>query len=112
MFKGTKSTEKKESKKRKMQEEDEVGPAFKQAKVEEEPSKKFDWIDCALEVLSKKGSTKMKKLKKKVISEYLSHFPDTVKTQVELSAKFEKKLQKSKKLKINNDIVSVSTSRE
>jgi len=123
MFKGTKVdqvhsgeiSEKKKKKKRKLTEIDSIeGNETKKAKVVEnvETQDKFDWIDCVLQVVSKKGSTKMKKLKKKVVNEYLNHYPDTHKTRQDLETKFEKKLVKSKKLKISNDIVSISTSRD
>lgn len=113
MFKGTSKDN--ESKKRKINEEEDSNmESPKKAKIngDQEEGNKFDWIDCVLEVLIKKGSTKMKKLQKKVINEYMNHYPDTVKTKAELSTKLEKKLKKSKKLKINNDVVSISTSRD
>ena len=68
----------------------------------------FDWIDCALTILSKKGSTTLKKLKKKVVNKYLTLYPETVKTRVELEIKFDKKMGKSKKFEIVNNVVSVS----
>merc|ERR1712150_273119 len=61
---------------------------------------------------SKKGSTKLKKLKKKVVNEYLTLHPDTNKTRLELESKFEKRFAKSKKLKISNDVVSISQGRK
>lgn len=123
MFKGTQAdqvgdgetSEKRKKKKRKVTEDDPgEDNKTKKAKIVEnvEPQNKFDWIDCVLEVLSKKGSTKMKKLKKKVVNEFLTLHPDTNKTRLDLESKFEKKLAKSKKLKISNDIVSISTSRD
>ena len=119
MFKGTakeeKNSEKTKKKKRKAIDEDSAEEnQSKKAKVIENTDNqvKFDWIDCALTVITKKGSIKMKKLKKKVINEYVTHYPDTIKTKVELETKFQKKIDKSKKLKISNDIVSISTSRD
>lgn len=124
MFQGTKDQvptqqKAKKNKKRKTTEEDESenGNQTKKVKMEiekndDEVQTKFDWIDCALTVLSKKGSTKIKKLKKKVVNEFLTLHPDTVKTKVELETKFEKKLSKCKKLKISNDVVAISTSRD
>ena len=120
MFKGTNAdqeepTEKKKKKKRKTTDDDSTeNNEPKKAKIVEvvEPQNKFDWIDCVIEVVSKKGSTKLKKLKKKVVNEYLTLHPDTNKTRLELESKFEKRLAKSKKLKISNDVVSISTSRD
>ena len=68
----------------------------------------FDWIDCALTILSKKGSTKLKKLTKKVVNKYLTLHPETIKTRVELETKFYKKIGKSKKFEIANEVVSAS----
>ena len=68
----------------------------------------FDWIGCALTILLQKGSTKLKKLKKKVVNGYLTLHPETIKTKVELESKFDKKICRSKKFTISNDIVSVS----
>merc|ERR1739838_368948 len=122
MFKGTndekagaENSKKSKNKKRKAIEDEAVEEnQAKKAKTVERLEDKvtFDWIDCVLTILSKKGSTKMKKLKKKVVNEYLTLHPETVKTKVELESKFDKKIGKSKKLKISNDVVSVSTSRD
>ena len=68
----------------------------------------FDWIDCALTILSKKGSTTLKKLKKKVVNKYLNLHPETIKTRVELERKFDKKIGKSNKFEIANEVVSAS----
>ena len=67
----------------------------------------FDWIDCALTILSQKGPTKMKKLKKKVVNTYMIHHPETSKTREKLESKFDKKVGRSKKFTITNDMVSV-----
>ena len=122
MFKGTndeksgaENSKKSKKKKRKAIDDELVEEnQTKKAKIVEKLEDKvtFDWIDCVLTILSKKGSTKMKKLKKKVVNEYLTLHPETVKTKVELESKFDKKIGKSKKLKISNDVVSVSTSRD
>ena len=122
MFKGTndkksgaENGEKSKKKKRKAIEDEAVEEnQTKKAKIVEKLEDKvtFDWIDCVLTILSKKGSSKMKKLKKKVVNEYLTLHPETFKTMVELESKFDKKIGKSKKLKISNDVVSVSTSRD
>merc|ERR1712008_626125 len=103
MFKGTndkksgaENGEKSKKKKRKAIEDEAVEEnQTKKAKIVEKLEDKvtFDWIDCVLTILSKKGSSKMKKFK----------------TKVELESKFDKKIGKSKKLKISNDVVSVST---
>ena len=95
MFKGTKKS--------KLDEED----------IQDAPQNtKFDWTDCVTQILDKKGSIKWAKLKKKVINEYCSTYPDTVKTRLELESKLEKKVKKNKKFKISNEIISIATSRD
>ena len=81
---------------------------FEKVKSVEKPQDNvnFDWIDCALTILSKKGSTKIKKLRKKVVKKYLALHPETIKTRFELETKFDKKMGKSKKFEIANDVVS------
>ncbi len=74
-------------------------------------SKKFDWLECITELIEKKGEMKVKKLKKKVVNEFLERNPSTSKTRLELEVKFEKRLSKSKKFKVANDVVQFSTSR-
>ena len=73
---------------------------------------KFDWTDCVTQILDKKGPIKWAKLKKKVINEYCSTYPDTFKTRLELESKLEKKVKKNKKFKIFNEIISIATSRD
>ena len=65
---------------------------------------KFDWTGCVTRILVKKGAIKLAKLKKKVINEYRSTYPDSVKTRLELEAKLEKKVKKNKKFKISNGV--------
>ena len=72
---------------------------------------KFDWIKCMSEVIEKKGSIKITKLKKKVVNEYVTLNPDTIKSRIDLEKKLEKKLGKCKKFKISNNTVEFSTSR-
>jgi len=90
----------------------------KKCKMDEEDiqdvsqNKKFDWTDCVTQILDIKGSIKWAKLKKKVINEYCSTYPDTVKTRLELESKLEKKVKKNKKFKISNEIISIATSRD
>ena len=94
-------------------------PGTKKAKivdkdsVEEEPTAKpkFDWTDCVTQIVDKKGSIKWSKLKKKVVNEYITRYPDTVKTRMELESKLEKKVKKNKKFKCSNEIISIATSR-
>ena len=74
-------------------------------------SAKFDWIKCMSEVIEKKGSIKITKLKKKVVNEFCTLNPDTIKSRLDLEKKFEKKLGKCKKFKISNNTVEFSTSR-
>ncbi len=78
----------------------------------EETQSKFDWMECVFKIVTSKGDVKMKKLKKKVINEYMTQHPDSVKTKAELEVKLDKKLKKSKKIKIDNDVISLATSRE
>jgi hypothetical protein len=59
----------------------------------------------------KKGSMKVKRLKKKVVDEYVKRHGDTVKSRIQLEAKLEKKLKKNKEFKYTSDVVSLSTSR-
>ena len=91
-----------QSKKSKMETEDDDNSVL---------SAKFDWIKCMSEVIEKKGSIKITKLKKKVVNEYVTLNPDTIKSRVDLEKKFEKKLGKCKKFKISNNTVEFSTSR-
>ena len=94
-------------------------PGTKKAKivdrdsVEEEPTAKakFDWTDCVTQIVDKKGSIKWSKLKKKVVNEYITRYPDTVKTRMELESKLEKKVKKNKKFKCSNEMISIATSR-
>ena len=81
--------------------------------VEEEPTSKpkFDWTDCVTQIVDKKGSIKWSKLKKKVVNEYITRYPDTVKTRMELESKLEKKVKKNKKFKCSNEMISIATSR-
>ena len=59
----------------------------------------------------KKGSMKVKRLKKKVVDEYVKRHGDTVKSRIQLEAKLEKKLKKNKEFKYTSDVVALSTSR-
>lgn len=107
--------ESKKSKKRKAFEDCVNQDSPKKSKMENEEDStksKFDWIEVSSSVIAKKGSTKLKKLKKKVVNEYLARYPETAKSVTELESKLEKKLNKSKKFKVSNDVVSFSTSRE
>ena len=70
---------------------------------------KFDWIKSMTEVIEKKGSIKITKLRKKVVNEFRTLNPETTKSELELNEKFEKKLGKCKKFNISNNVVSCST---
>ena len=54
---------------------------------------------------------KVKRLKKKVVDEYVKRHGDTVKSRIQLEAKLEKKLKKNKEFKYTSDVVALSTSR-
>ena len=110
-----------QSKKRKH--EDKENEVYeKKANLEEEATEdddeastkksKFDWTDCVSQILDQKGSIKWSKLKKKVVNEYLTLHPNTVKTRAELETKLEKKVRKNKKFKTSNEIVTFATSRD
>jgi cell growth-regulating nucleolar protein len=117
MFEGTKKAKKK---KRKAQ--DEVAePIVKKLKVDDVPlesaptspsSTKFDWIECISSILEDKGPIKMKKLKKKVVNEYVDKHPDTPKSRLDLEVKFQKKVAKCKVFKVTNETVELSISRK
>lgn len=96
---------KKKSKKRKLEgdENDNAQPANKKKNETEEKSvleeevivngdSKFSWKSTILEIVTSKGEVTLKKLKKKVIAQYLEHFPDDAPEKA--ASKFEKKLGK------------------
>jgi hypothetical protein len=55
---------------------------------------------------------KVKRLKKKVVDEYVRQHGDTVKTRIQLEQKVEKKLKKNKAIKYVKETVSLATSRD
>ncbi|XP_046568420.1 LOW QUALITY PROTEIN: cell growth-regulating nucleolar protein-like [Haliotis rubra] len=97
-------------KKRKRMEEDEVEEEPDEPEEEEEePVKKktkFDWESVITEVLTSKGEIAIKKLKKKVISEYLSQMGPP-KSEEKLWAKFEKKVSKNPNFKVTKERVKL-----
>ena len=67
---------------------------------------KFDWEGAILAIISKKGGrTKISKLRKKVISSYQKQRDRGSKTDSELQAKFDKKLRRCKKVKLEEEYV-------
>ena len=71
----------------------------------EETASKFVWEDVIESLLSKEGEMKVKRLKKKVVSEYLSSHGDTHLTPEELSVKVDKKLAKNKRFRVLKECV-------
>lgn len=69
---------------------------------------KFDWAGVMHQVIKKKGEISVKKLRKKVLAEYLSQ-GCTEKTEEKLWAKFEKKLKKNPTFKVLKDRVKLVT---
>lgn len=55
---------------------------------------------------------KVKRVKKKIVDEFVRQNGDTVKTRIQLEAKLEKKLKKNKEFKYVNDTVSIASSRD
>ena len=78
-----------------------------------EKSKKFDWIAVMTKLIERKGPMKVKRLKKKVVNEFLTLHGDANahKGRFELEAKVDKKLKKNKAFKVVKDTVSMAESR-
>lgn len=93
-------------KRKREEEEEEEDTSAKQRKLEE--PQKFDWEITISKLLKKKGSMPIKRLKKKVLTEYKSRI-DSHKSDEELSAKLEKKLRKNKQFKVLKETVSLAT---
>jgi nuclear transport factor 2 (NTF2) superfamily protein len=55
---------------------------------------------------------KVKRLKKKIVDEFVRRHGDTVKSRIQLEAKLEKKLKKNKEFKYIKDSVALATSRD
>ncbi|XP_067657078.1 cell growth-regulating nucleolar protein-like [Haliotis asinina] len=99
-------------KKRKRTEEEEVEEKTDEPEEEEEeePVKKktkFDWESVITAVLMSKGEIAVKKLKKKVISEYLSQMGPP-KSEEKLWAKFEKKVSKNPNFHVTKERVKLA----
>jgi len=79
----------------------------------EEPASKktkFDWDDVIGQVLAKKGNQmKLKKLKKKCVSEYFVQNPSAHQSSEQIAAKFDKKINKRQKYKIVGEDVMLNT---
>ena len=60
----------------------------------------------------KKGAMKVKRLKKKVVDEFVRQNGDTFKTRIQLEVKVEKKIKKNKEFKFVKETVSLATSRD
>ncbi len=71
-------------------------------------TKKFVWDDVIESVLKEEGDgVKVKRLKKKVLAEYVARFGDTHRTREELSAKLDKKINKSQRFKVLKEVVTL-----
>merc|ERR1712024_121954 len=83
-------------------------------KTENVPEKKlkFDWDETISSVLKQSGEIKLKKLKKKVVSEYMSIHEGTHKTAEEIGAKFDKKVKKKKYRVLKDKVTLVVTDDE
>jgi len=82
--------------------EEEDGPAAKKVK--------FDWDATIQAVLSKKDNQmKLKKLKKKCVSEYFVQNPNAHQTPEQIGAKFDKKINKRQNYKVVGDEVHLNT---
>jgi hypothetical protein len=55
---------------------------------------------------------KVKRLKKKIVDEFVRRHGDTVKSRIQLETKLEKKLKKNKEFKYVKDSVALATSRD
>ena len=73
---------------------------------------KFDWDETISSVLKQSGEIKLKKLKKKVVSEYMSIHEGTHKTAEEIGAKFDKKVKKKKYRVLKDKVTLVVTDDE
>ena len=101
-----KSKKKKKSMERQMDEPSVKAEENEQPEVNVSKYLKFDWRTAMLDILSKKGGrTKVRKLRKKVISNYRKMMGSDGKTDSELEAKFDKKLRKCKKLRVEEEYV-------
>lgn len=80
---------------------DEDGPAAKKVK--------FDWDATIQAVLSKKGNQmKLKKLKKKCVSEYFVQNPNAHQTPEQIGTKFDKKINKRQNYKVIGEEVHLN----
>merc|ERR1712200_271578 len=90
----------KKGKKRKAEDESTNDDTLMGVENEEPATKKtkFDWDDIIGQVLAKKGNQmKLKKLKKKCVSQYFVQNPSTHQSSEQIAAKFDKKINKRQK---------------
>lgn len=67
----------------------------------------FDWKGTILEIVQSKGEVSLKKLQKKVISQYLNSSSDTIPSE-KASSKFNKKLKKISEVVVSDDKVKLA----
>ena len=68
---------------------------------------KFSWKNTIMEIVTAKGEISVKKLKKKVVAQYLEQFPDS--TSEKATCKFEKKLGKVSDVVVADDKVKLAS---
>jgi hypothetical protein len=73
----------------------------------EDSNSKFSWKSVILDIVSTKREISVKKLRKKVLAQYLENFPDA--TIEKAASKFEKKLGKVSGILISKDKVKLSS---
>lgn len=67
----------------------------------------FNWKDTILEIVKTKGEISLKKLQKKVISQYMSSCSTTI-TEEKATSRFNKKFRKLSEIVISNDKVKLA----
>lgn len=67
----------------------------------------FSWKNSIVEIVTAKGEISLKKLKKKILAQYMTCFPDEDNEKANL--KFEKKLKKVTNVLIENDKVKLKS---
>lgn len=114
----TSNKKEKKGKKRKHENEEEStadmnsSTADDTMEVDEPAAKKvkFDWDATIQAVLAKKGNQmKLKKLKKKCVSEYFVQNPSAHQTPEQIGTKFDKKINKRQKYKVVGEEVELNT---
>jgi len=88
--------------------EEEEGEQPTPKKSKQEKESKFDWEEVIAELLTKKdGKMKANKLKKKVVGECLSRGAGGNKSEEQLMVKFDKRIAKSRRFKVQKDFVTL-----